>query len=200
LRATTPTGGPAVPRDGLARLALDIVGPPERKGSDVVEGALGVPPPRLVFLAHTTDLRPFLHAARDAVKRALYKPIDMENDLPDSPASPVEQCREFVELCDVFVVIVGSRYGSSTMEEEERSFVQMELDEATRFGKPRLVFLLDEPPHDPRQARFRERLRSGATTVGLVKSPDDLRVHLIHALAELQRPAACGIPELGHGR
>ena len=120
-----------------------------------------LPPARRVFLAHTTDLRPFTEAAKEAVAQAWDAYVEMAT-FPASPGSPVEQCRDMVGGCDVFVVIAGSHYGSSTAEATERSFVEMELDEAIRLEKPRLVFLLDgPPPTDPRQERFRSQLRDG---------------------------------------
>jgi hypothetical protein len=70
-----------------------------------------------VFVSHASDMaefpesRSFVQAALDAVCRALMSPVDMRYfAVRDEP--PADYCRRRVGKCDVYVAVVGFRYGS----------------------------------------------------------------------------------------
>jgi hypothetical protein len=163
-----------------------------------------------VFLSHTSELRgfprerSFVAAAEAAVARAGATPSDMAQfTARDSPAA--EYCRRAVEAADVYVGIIGFRYGSPVKDQPERSYTELEFDVATERGIPRLIFVLDETAelplpadqlndlrHGARQADFRRRLRNSNLTVVQVRSPAELELRLYQALLELTGDQAWG--------
>ncbi len=122
---------------------------------------------------------------------------------------PADYCRARVRDCDVYVGLIGLRYGSPVRDRPEVSYTELEFDTATEAGMPRLVFLLDEdaavpiPPgrlldRDPelqeRQRGFRGKLADCGVLTAKFASPDQLEVALLHALQD-SRPAAVVRPE-----
>src|SRR5215472_9299521 len=165
-----------------------------------------------VFLSHTSELgsfprdRSFVAAAEGAVIRTGATPTDMAY-FTARDAQPAEYCRRAVAAADVYVAIVGLRYGSPVVDRPELSYTELEFEVATDLGLPRLVFLLDDASelplpanqlvdleHGLRQAAFRQRLLRGAgLTMGRVSSPAELELRLYQALSDLA--AAGGEPD-----
>ena len=117
---------------------------------------------------------------------------------------PAEYCQERVRGCDVYVGLIGLRYGTPVRDRPEVSYTELEFDTATEEGKPRLVFVLDEdaavpiPPgrlldRDPglqaRQRAFRATVLDSGVLAATFASPEQLEVLVLQALQETRPPA-----------
>jgi Domain of unknown function (DUF4062)/Tetratricopeptide repeat len=161
-----------------------------------------------VFLSHTAELREFprdrsfVTAAEAAVSEAGDAITDMAY-FAARDGKAAEYCRAQVRGCDVYVGMIGLRYGTPVRDEPEMSYTELEFDTATSVPPlPRLVFLLDEdvpvpiPPgrlHDGdpefqvRQRAFRARLLASGIMTRTFSSPDQLQRLLFQALTSLPR-------------
>jgi tetratricopeptide (TPR) repeat protein len=170
---------------------------------------MGIEPLR-VFLSHTSELRQFpqdrsfVTAAEQAVSRANGTIIDMAY-FPAAASAPAALCRDRLGQANVYVGILGFRYGSPVADEPAVSYTELEFATATELGMPRLILLLDEnavlplprgylsdPRYEDRQTAFRQRAATAGVTVQRVNSPEQLELVLFHALAELRRGPASG--------
>ena len=103
-----------------------------------------------MFLSHTSELRDFprgqgqsyVAAAERAVSAAGHVIVDMA-DFPAADQAPARLCAERVRGCDVYVGMLGTRYGSPVRDMPEVSYTELEFDTATEAGLDRLVFVLD---------------------------------------------------------
>jgi tetratricopeptide (TPR) repeat protein len=113
---------------------------------------------------------------------------------------PAAVCRQQVEDANVYVGIIGFRYGSPVKDEPALSYTELEFQAATELGLPRLVFLLNEdavlplprgylsdPVYEQRQQSFRARAEDTGITVQRIDSPERLEMLLYQALTELRR-------------
>lgn len=152
-----------------------------------------------VFVSHTSDMaqfpagRSFVQAALDAVSRAGMAPVDMRHFAAQNE-SPADYCQRRARECEVYVAVVGYRYGS-LVPGKAISYTELEFQAATAAGIPRLIFLLDQTagpadPADPRDGpaeQFRQRLRDAGLIVRTFTSAEGLELEVYHALTELSR-------------
>ena len=104
-----------------------------------------------VFVSQTSELREFPAGGSyvAAVERAISACGHVVVDMADFPAAdqlPAQLCRERVGGCEVYVGVLGTRYGSPVRDEPEVSYTELEFNAATEAELPRLVFLLDTTP------------------------------------------------------
>lgn len=146
------------------------------------------------FLSHTSDMavfpqgRSFVRAALDGIVRAGMAPVDM-GYFAARDEQPAEYCRERVRQCDVYLAVVGFRYGS-IVPGEAVSYTELEFTEAGAAGLPRLVFLLEEGAAGLADADrdavdgFRKRLQGAGLITGGFATADGLELAVYQALTE----------------
>jgi hypothetical protein len=159
-----------------------------------------------VFLSQTSELRrfplsrSFVAAAEAAVSRAGDVIIDMAY-FSARDEMPAEYCRAQVQGADVYVGLIGLRYGSPVRDRPDMSYLELEFETAVNAGLPRLLFMLDEdaalpipvgqlldsdPDRLTRQRAFRARLLDMENVVAKVASPEQLEVYLLQALVDMK--------------
>ena len=146
-------------------------------------------------------------AVERAVSAAGHVIVDMA-DFPAADRTPAELCADVVRGCDVYVGLLGTRYGSPVPDKPGLSFTELEFGTATEAGLPRLMFVLDtgaenvgipvsaliDAEFGSKQAAFRARVQSG-----LVAQPftdpatlGQLVERSLRELAERQRRGGAG--------
>src|SRR4051812_50185643 len=108
-----------------------------------------------VFVSRTSDMsgfpqgRSFVQAVLDAVGRAGCAAVDMSY-FAAREGRPADYCRQRVRECEIYVAVVGFRYGS-LVPDECVSHTELEFPEAPAAGAPRPVVLLAgaRRPHPP---------------------------------------------------
>ena len=168
------------------------------------------PPPRRVFLSHTSELRrfptgrSFVGAAESAVNKAGDAVTDMAY-FAARDEQPALVCQKAVRAANIYVLIAGFRYGSPVRDRPEVSYTELEYQTAGEAGIPRLIFLLGEDAEGPaalfrdarfgaRQEGFRERLLAADRVSATVTTPDGLEAAMLHALTMLPRARSAGVP------
>jgi hypothetical protein len=166
-----------------------------------------------VFVSHTSELRDYpagnsyVAAAERAVSACWLVIVNMA-DFPAASQPPAQLCTDRVRGCDVYVGVLGTRYGSAVRERPEVSYTELEFDAATEAGLARLVFVLDESAADvgipvsalvdrefgARQEAFRRRVQDAGLVVGSFANPDMLGRLVERSLREL---AQTGRPDRG---
>jgi multiple sugar transport system substrate-binding protein len=161
-----------------------------------------------VFLSYTSELneqpdgRSFVAAARSAANRAGHVPADMDYFTARNQ-DPADYCMARVAGADVYVAIVGLRYGEPVRSRPDLSYTELEFDTATACGLPRLVFLVradaaalasvsQSPEHRARQEAFRRRLQASGVMTARVATPAELEIRLYQALVELRAGERAG--------
>jgi len=155
---------------------------------------------RAMISSTTKDMLAHRQQALDACIRQDFFPVMMEH-LPPSPDDAVRRSLDLVDEADVYVLVLGLRYGEIPSG-YEKSYTHLELDRAVERGIPILV-LLTSPRHlfaeadvdvgaaGERVRRLREEVRRHG--VSYFSSPEDLRSQLIDGLSDIRRRLpSCG--------
>ena len=168
-----------------------------------------------MFISHTSELRDFPRARSyvAAVERAISAAGHVIADMADFPASDrpaARVCAERVRECEVYVGVLGTRYGSPVRDQPEVSYTELEFDTATEAHLDRLVFLLDTSAEEvgiplsalidrefgDRQDAFRRRVQDSGLTTRSFADPatlGQLVERSLRDLAETRRRIGSGI-------
>jgi Domain of unknown function (DUF4062) len=129
-----------------------------------------------IFISSTQkDLKDERKAVIEQVLQAGHIPSGMEM-FNAGNTEDLRVIEHAIDQCDVYVVIVGARFGSTKTDDTgvEKSFTQIEFEYATRAKKPILGFLMgdaefkkkrDALPADDVEKPYEERLRLFRETV-----------------------------------
>ena len=158
-----------------------------------------------VFVSHTSELRnfpaggrPYLNEVERAIAAAGHVVVDMA-DFPAADQPAAELCAQRVRSCEVYLGVLGTRYGSPVRDKPEMSYTELEFETATTAGLARLVFLLDTAAADvgiplaqlidhefgARQEAFRRRVQDSGLVTQSFASPDQLGRLVERSLREL---------------
>jgi Domain of unknown function (DUF4062) len=96
-----------------------------------------------VFISHTSELREFpretsyVAAVERAIAAAEHVIVDMR-DFSSADQAAADVCAARVRECDVYIGILGTRYGSPVPDKPEQSYTELEFETATGAGLDRL--------------------------------------------------------------
>jgi tetratricopeptide (TPR) repeat protein len=124
--------------------------------------------------------------------------VDMK-DFPAADQASAQLCIDRVRGCQVYVGVLGTRYGSPVRDRPAVSYTELEFDTASEAGLDRLVFLLDTDADDvsippaalidrefgARQDAFRRRVQASGLVTGLFANPAALGQLVERSLREL---------------
>ncbi|MFM9102103.1 MAG: DUF4062 domain-containing protein, partial [Cyanobium sp.] len=142
--------------------------------------------------------RSYVDRAERAVSAAGHRIVDMA-DFSAEDKKSADVCVRRLSQADVYVGIIGLRYGSPVRDQPEVSYTELEFNTATKLEMPRLLFLLDEGSNEhgipirnlydteyvQQQAAFRRRIRNCGATVAFFRNPDHLQTLLERSLRDL---------------
>jgi tetratricopeptide (TPR) repeat protein len=125
-------------------------------------------------------------------------------DFPAADQDAAQLCAQRVQGCQVYVGVLGTRYGSPVRDRAEVSYTELEFEAATAAGLPRLVFLLDTSAADvgiplaelidhafgARQEAFRRRVQASGLVTQSFASPHQLGRLVERSLKELAEAGA----------
>lgn len=164
-----------------------------------------------IFVSSTfVDLEVHRRLVRDAIIRLefTFKAMEFFGALPDTPK---EECLRLVRSSNIFVGIIGMRYGYIDPV-DGKSMTQLEYEEAQAVRLPTLIYLIDEDHHPvlpkhvdigdgaEKLVAFKALLKS-AHVVNAFMSPEDLAAKVTQDVVRLvgsmaKAPAAQVMPQL----
>jgi hypothetical protein len=111
-----------------------------------------------IYLSSTySDLKAHRKAVYDALRKLRHDVIAME-DYVASDERPLQKCLNDVKSCDVYVGIIGWRYGfiPAKNNRQNKSITELEYRQAIKSKIPRPVFLLGRNVRWPKKFRDSE--------------------------------------------
>lgn len=140
-----------------------------------------------VYISSThTDLIDERAKLRLALKRAGYDPWCME-EYPAFSERPKNKCEDDVRACDIYICIMGTKYGSKP-NGYDLSFTEYEYLAAytCQPQKEILVFIKEVEPIDPELDEFRKRIQKKHGSL-LFKTEADLAVDALASIVHSQQ-------------
>lgn len=101
------------------------------------------PTPWRIFVSSTyEDMIPYREAVSEALTSIEHLPIGMEHFV-SNPDRSLDVCLTDVRRCQLYIVLVGMRYGSVD-KETGKSYTELEYEEALKNKIPVLAFVINE--------------------------------------------------------
>lgn len=131
-----------------------------------------------------TDYAPYRETARQAIALMDYQPV-LAEDFGPRDYSPEAACLTEVAQADVYLLLLGSRYGFKTA--EGLSVTQAEFRQAVKMRRPVLA-LVEQTEMEPAQRAFCDEVEnySAGFYRGSYSSPDEAKNEIIRALRQLE--------------
>lgn len=154
------------------------------------------PPAYRIFISSTfIDMIPYREALQAAITNCDAVAYGMERFVP-APIRPLDRCYEEIAGSQIFVLLIGHRYGEIDGE-TGKSYTELEYEKAKELGLPILAFLLDtdkvgtlakyreSDAQYEALTRFKKELKSSKElTVGIFSSEKDLQDKATRAIKE----------------
>jgi len=153
-----------------------------------------------VFISSTySDLKSERQAAVDAILKAGHIPAGMEL-FAAGDESQLETIKRWIDNSDIFMLILGSRYGSIEPK-SKKSYIEVEYDYAVNAGKPFFAIVISETAIDdkvkkhgkeiieqenPKELnKFRKKVLSKTST--FFDEPKDIKLAIFESLSDLEK-------------
>ena len=153
-----------------------------------------------VFISSTySDLKSERQAAVDAILKAGHIPAGMEL-FAAGDESQLETIKRWIDNSDIFMLILGSRYGSIEPK-SKKSYIEVEYDYAVNAGKPLFATVISEIAIDdkvkkngkgmieqenPKELKkFRKKVLSKTTT--FFNEPKDIKLAIFESISDLEK-------------
>ena len=98
------------------------------------------------------------------------------------PETPLEASLELVRSCDIYICILGERYGTIPCG-YEKSITNLEYEEAVSLSKPIHIFILDVSNKEEKLQKFINDIEQ-KYVYSLVKDKHDFRSKLLNTLRQ----------------
>ena len=99
--------------------------------------------PLKIFISSTyEDMIEYRNAVSTALNSIEQLPVGMEHFV-SSPEKSLEVCLSDVRRCQIYILLVGMRYGSIDAD-TGKSYTELEYEEARKYNIPVLAFVIDE--------------------------------------------------------
>lgn len=140
-----------------------------------------------IFISSTMhDLEAERWVVKQAVEDLGHKYVVwLAEAVPPGSQPPRKICQQAVRECDIFVLLIGERYGAIRVK-GDISATEDEYNTACESGKPILVFVKDVPDREPRARAFLTRVGSfiDGRWIKLFTDPEHLRFEVQKAIQE----------------
>lgn len=153
-----------------------------------------------VFISSTyLDLKVERQSAVDAILKAGHIPAGMEL-FTAGDESQLETIKKWIDNSDIFMLILGSRYGSIEPK-SKKSYIEVEYDYAVDKGKPFFAAVISEKAIDekvkehgkdvleqdnvPKLKKFRNKVLSKMST--FFDEPKDIKLAVFESVASLEK-------------
>ena len=124
------------------------------------------------------------YLSTDPLLRRFFEPFLFERDVPASDRRPDEVYLDEVRDCDIYIGLFGDDYGREN--QAGLSSTHLEYEEATRFGKSRLIFVKGETD-DAKHPKMRALIRGVADNLvrRRFNSPEELIASVYASLVRI---------------